>query len=56
MIILKPLKQLPSALIFISAAALLYLMTHLCIPLFAEATGIEPIVFWFACGGLVVRK
>ena len=54
MIVLKPLKLLPSALIFISAAALLYLMTHLCIPLFTEATGIEPIVFWFACGGLGV--
>lgn len=54
MIVLKPLKLFLSALIFISAAVLLYLMTHLCIPLFTEATGIEPIVFWFACGGLGV--
>ena len=54
MIALKPLKLFPSALIFISAAVLLCLMTHLCIPFFSEVTGIEPIVFWFACGGLGV--
>ncbi len=39
---------------FISAAALLYLMMHLCIPLLAETAGIESIVFWFVCGGLGV--
>lgn len=52
--VIKPLKMLPSAAIFVSAAILLYVMTHLCIPLLTQATGIEPIVFWFICGGLGV--
>lgn len=51
---MKPLKLLPPAMIFVSAATLLWIMTHLCIPLLAEVIGWEPILFWFICGGLGV--
>lgn len=53
-VILKPLKSLPAAMIFISTAVLLWIMTRLCIPLLAEVTGWEPILFWFICGGVGV--
>ncbi|MEG2478984.1 MAG: CPBP family intramembrane glutamic endopeptidase [Mucinivorans sp.] len=51
---IRPLKLIPSAMIFISAAVLLWIMTHLCIPFLTEVTGLEPILFWFICGGLGV--
>lgn len=51
---MKPLKLLPSTILFISAAVLLWIMTHLCIPFLSEYTGWEPILFWFICGGLGV--
>lgn len=51
---IKPLKLLPSTMIFISAAVLLWIMTHLCIPFLSEITGLEPILFWFICGGFGV--
>lgn len=50
----KPLKLLPSVIIFVSAAVLLWVMTHLCIPFLAEVTGWELILFWFICGGVGV--
>lgn len=51
---IKPLKLFPSTMIFISAAVLLWIMTHLCIPFLSEITGLEPILFWFICGGFGV--
>lgn len=51
---IKPLKLLPSAIIFVSTSILLWIMTHLCIPFLSDITGLEPIVFWFICGGLGV--
>lgn len=51
---IKPLKLLPSAIIFISAAALMWVMTRICIPFLSDITGVEPIFFWFMCGGLGV--
>lgn len=53
-VILKLLKSLPLATIFVSAVALLWIMAHLCIPFLTEVTGWEPIIFWFVCGGLGV--
>lgn len=53
-VILKPLKSLSAAMIFISTAVLLWVMTHLCIPFLTEFTGWEPILFWFICGGVGV--
>lgn len=49
---IKPLKLFPSIVVFSAASILLWVMTHRCIPFFSEATGVEPIVFWFICGGL----
>ena len=51
---MKPLRLMPSTLIFVSAAMLLGVMTHLCIPFFSEVTGLESIIFWYICGGLGV--
>lgn len=51
---IQPLKLIPSAIIFISAAVLLWIMTHLCIPFLSVVTGLESILFWFICGGLGV--
>lgn len=51
---MKPLRLLPSATIFISAAVLLWIMTNLCIPYLSGSTGLEPIIFWFICGSLGV--
>ena len=51
---MKPLRLMPSTLIFVSAAMLLGVMTHLCIPFLSEVTGLESIIFWFICGGLGV--
>lgn len=51
---LKPLRLFPSTMIFVSAAVLLWIMTHLCIPFLMEVTGWESIIFWFICGGLGV--
>ncbi|MCS3264569.1 CPBP family intramembrane metalloprotease [Bacteroides thetaiotaomicron] len=45
---------MPSTLIFVSAAMLLGVMTHLCIPFLSEVAGLESIIFWFICGGLGV--
>lgn len=51
---MKPLKLISSTILFISAAVLLWIVTHLCIPFLSEVTGWEPILFWFICGGLGV--
>lgn len=51
---IKPLKLLPSAIIFLSTSVLLWIMTHVCIPYLTEITGLEPIIYWFICGGLGV--
>lgn len=51
---MKPLRLMPSTLIFVSAAMLFGVMTHLCIPFFSEVTGLESIIFWYICGGLGV--
>ncbi len=51
---MKPLRLMPSTLIFVSAAMLLGVMTHLCIPFFSEVTGLESIICWYICGGLGV--
>ena len=51
---MKPLRLMPSTLIFVSAAMLLGVMTHLYIPFLSEVTGLESIIFWFICGGLGV--
>lgn len=45
---------LPSALIFIGAAILLYLASHFLIPFLASVTGQEMILFWFIVAGLIV--
>lgn len=49
-----PLQLLSSAIIFVFAALLLWVMTHLCIPFLTDFTKCEPIIFWFICGGLGV--
>ncbi len=49
-----PMGWLPSLAIFAGAGILLYVATHLVIPALADATGIEPIAFWFLVGGLGV--
>lgn len=51
---MKPLRLMPSTLIFVSAAMLLGVMTHLCLPFLSEVAGLESIIFWFICGGLGV--
>ena len=51
---MKPLRLMPSTLIFVSAAMLLGVMTHLYIPFLSEVAGLESIIFWFICGGLGV--
>lgn len=51
---IRPLKLLPSVMIFISAAVLLWIMTHLLIPFLTESTGWESVIFWFISGGLGV--
>lgn len=51
---IKSLKLFPSSVIFISAALLLWVMTHICIPFLVVLTGWVPIIFWFICGGLGV--
>jgi membrane protease YdiL (CAAX protease family) len=51
---MKSLKFLPSASIFIIAAALLYFQTNYTIPWLAENTNQEIIFYWFVIGGLGV--
>lgn len=51
---MKPLRLMPSTLIFVSAAMLMGVITHLCIPFLSEVAGLESIIFWFICGGLGV--
>lgn len=51
---IKPLKLFPSVLIYLMAAALLWIMTRVCIPFLSGISGLEPILFWFICGGLGV--
>lgn len=51
---LKKLNFIPSFIIYISAALLMYSITHILIPLLAESTGQEPILFWFIAGGLCI--
>lgn len=50
----SPLQLLSSAIIFVFAALLLWIMTHLYIPLLTDVTKWVPIIFWFICGGLGV--
>ena len=51
---MKPWRLMPSTLIFVSAAMLMGVITHLCIPFLSEVAGLESIIFWFICGGLGV--
>lgn len=50
----RPLSPVSALGIFVAFAVLLFLQTHLVIPWLSETTGVEPIVFWFAVGGLGV--
>ena len=50
----SPLQLLSSAIIFVFAALLLWIMTHLYIPLLTDVTKWVPIIFGFICGGLGV--
>jgi membrane protease YdiL (CAAX protease family) len=43
-----------SLVIYISAALLLFAVTHWLIPYMAERTGLEPVLCWFIAGGLAV--
>lgn len=40
--------------VFGAASALLFVSTHVLIPALSQATGLEPVVFWFLVGGLGV--
>ena len=51
---LKPLAPASALGMFLAFAVLLFLQTHLVIPWLSETTQVEPIVFWFAVGGLGV--
>lgn len=51
---LKKLSALPSFVIFILAAILLYVSTKYLIPYLSEITGQEVVLFWFIVGGLGV--
>lgn len=51
---MKPLKLHQSTTIFVSATALLWVITYLYIPLLTEVIGWELIIFWFICRGLGV--
>lgn len=48
---IRPLKVFPSAILFISAAVLLWIMTRICIPLLSDIAGYETIISWFICAG-----
>ncbi|MDT8323985.1 MAG: CPBP family intramembrane glutamic endopeptidase [Bacteroidota bacterium] len=50
----RPLAPAHSFSIFLAFSVLLYAQTHLTIPWLADATGIEPVFFWFVVGGLGV--
>lgn len=41
---MKPLRLMPSTLIFVSAAMLMGVITHLCIPFLSEVAGLESII------------
>jgi membrane protease YdiL (CAAX protease family) len=48
----KSISITTSYAIFIIAAVVLFLHTHILIPLLSDLTGIEPILFWFINAGL----
>ncbi len=51
---IPPIRYIDSLLIFAGAGLLLYGFTHLLIPYLGRKTGIEPVFFWFLCGGFGV--
>ena len=51
---MKPMALGESLLFFGIPTLLLYLATHVCIPLLSNATGLPVVVAWFICGGLLV--
>jgi len=51
---MKKLGWFDSFAIYVSAALLLYLMTHFLIPYLSRLTEQEPILFWFLVAGLGV--
>ncbi len=51
---MRPLERIPSLIIFLSAALLLWIQTHLTIPYLSQTTGHEPVLYWFLIGGLGV--
>lgn len=51
---IPPLGWAGTLILFSSFAALLYAATHLAIPAFSAATGIEPVLGWFLIAGLGV--
>lgn len=51
---IPPIGWIHTLAIFGGAGVLLFACTHVLIPLFSEATGLEPILFWFLIGGLGV--
>jgi len=44
----------PTLLLFSGGGLLLFASTHLLIPYLSEATGIEPVIFWFLTAGFLV--
>jgi len=50
----KRIKTSLSVFIYLSAALWLALITQALIPWLSDQTGVEPIFFWFVCGGLGV--
>ncbi|MFC2133219.1 CPBP family intramembrane glutamic endopeptidase [Bacteroidota bacterium] len=53
-IIIKPMGWKESLLFFGIPTIILYIATHICIPIVQRATGLPIIVCWFICGGLLV--
>lgn len=51
---IPPMGWAQTLAIFGAGALLLFVATHLLIPVLSHATGVEPIVFWFLVGGLGV--
>lgn len=51
---IRPMGWIHTLAIFGGAGVMLFVCTHVLIPLLSEATGLEPILFWFLIGGLGV--
>jgi membrane protease YdiL (CAAX protease family) len=49
---LKPMGWVHSLVIFGTAALVLFLETHIVIPMLSRITGLEPVLFWFLVAGL----